>query len=115
MPLINLIITLVVVGVLLWLINAYIPMQPAIKEDPQRCRHHCRHSLAAVCLRCDRLDVWNASRLTDLCGPQPGLTSTRLRPPSLAAYRAWSARLTRSRRCSPSRCKATPKLAVTLP
>jgi len=32
MPLINLIITLVVVGVLLWLINAYIPMQPAIKK-----------------------------------------------------------------------------------
>jgi len=32
MPLINLIITLVVVGVLLWLINAYIPMQPTIKK-----------------------------------------------------------------------------------
>lgn len=32
MSLINLIITLVVVGVLLWLINAYIPMQPTIKK-----------------------------------------------------------------------------------
>jgi hypothetical protein len=32
MPLINLIITLVVVGVLLWLINSFIPMQPTIKK-----------------------------------------------------------------------------------
>ncbi|MDT8410128.1 MAG: Thivi_2564 family membrane protein [Wenzhouxiangellaceae bacterium] len=32
MPLINLVITLVVVGVLLWLINSYIPMQPTIKK-----------------------------------------------------------------------------------
>lgn len=32
MPLVNLIITLVVVGVLLWLINAYIPMEPTIKK-----------------------------------------------------------------------------------
>ncbi|MFO7762162.1 MAG: Thivi_2564 family membrane protein [Wenzhouxiangellaceae bacterium] len=32
MPIINLIITLVVVGVLLWLINAYIPMEPTIKK-----------------------------------------------------------------------------------
>ncbi len=32
MSLISLIITLVVVGVLLWLINAYIPMQPTIKK-----------------------------------------------------------------------------------
>jgi hypothetical protein len=31
MNLINLIVVLVVVGVALWLINAYIPMQPAIK------------------------------------------------------------------------------------
>lgn len=32
MPLINLIITLVVVGVLLWLINSYIPMQHTMKK-----------------------------------------------------------------------------------
>jgi hypothetical protein len=32
MSLISLIVTLVVVGVLLWLINAYIPMQPTIKK-----------------------------------------------------------------------------------
>lgn len=31
MPLINLIITLVVVGVVLWLINSFIPMQRTIK------------------------------------------------------------------------------------
>ena len=32
MPLIHLIIILVVVGVLLWLINSYIPMQSTIKK-----------------------------------------------------------------------------------
>ena len=32
MPLINLIITLIVIGVLLWLINAYIPMDGKIKK-----------------------------------------------------------------------------------
>ena len=32
MPLINVVLTLVVVGVLLWLINTYIPMQSAIKS-----------------------------------------------------------------------------------
>lgn len=32
MPLIQLIIVLVVVGVILWLINSYIPMQPTIKK-----------------------------------------------------------------------------------
>lgn len=32
MSLINLIITLVVVGVILWLINAYIPMQQTMKK-----------------------------------------------------------------------------------
>ena len=32
MSLISLIVTLVVVGVLLWLINAYIPMEPTIKK-----------------------------------------------------------------------------------
>ncbi|MDT8450331.1 MAG: Thivi_2564 family membrane protein [Wenzhouxiangellaceae bacterium] len=32
MPLINLIITLVVVGVVLWLINSYIPMQHTMKK-----------------------------------------------------------------------------------
>jgi hypothetical protein len=32
MPLINLIISLVIVGVILWLINNYIPMDPKIKS-----------------------------------------------------------------------------------
>jgi hypothetical protein len=31
MPLINLVVTLIVVGVLLWAVNAYIPMDPKIK------------------------------------------------------------------------------------
>jgi hypothetical protein len=32
MPLINLIVILIVIGVLLWLVNAYIPMDPVIKK-----------------------------------------------------------------------------------
>jgi hypothetical protein len=32
MPLLNLVIVLVVVGVVLWVINSYIPMQPTIKK-----------------------------------------------------------------------------------
>ncbi|MEO6875801.1 MAG: Thivi_2564 family membrane protein [Opitutaceae bacterium] len=32
MPLINVVLTLIVVGVILWLINAYIPMQSTIKK-----------------------------------------------------------------------------------
>ena len=32
MPLINLVIVLVVVGVVLWVINSYIPMQSTIKK-----------------------------------------------------------------------------------
>lgn len=32
MPLIQLIIVLVVVGVILWLVNSYIPMDPTIKK-----------------------------------------------------------------------------------
>lgn len=32
MPLIHLVITLIVVGVILWLINSYIPMQTTIKK-----------------------------------------------------------------------------------
>lgn len=32
MPLITLVIYLIVIGVLLWLVNTYIPMQPAIKN-----------------------------------------------------------------------------------
>ena len=32
MSLISLVITLIVVGVLLWLVNAYIPMDPKIKQ-----------------------------------------------------------------------------------
>jgi len=32
MPLINLVIVLVVVGVVLWMINSYIPMQATIKK-----------------------------------------------------------------------------------
>lgn len=33
MPLLNLIVPLVVVGVVLWLINQYIPMAPASRES----------------------------------------------------------------------------------
>ena len=32
MPLLNVVITLIVVGVVLWLINTYIPMQATIKK-----------------------------------------------------------------------------------
>ncbi|MEN9403678.1 MAG: hypothetical protein RL091_2381 [Verrucomicrobiota bacterium] len=32
MPLLNVVLTLIVVGVVLWLINAYIPMQSTIKK-----------------------------------------------------------------------------------
>jgi len=32
MPLLNVVITLIVVGVLLWLVNAYIPMEGTIKS-----------------------------------------------------------------------------------
>lgn len=32
MPLINLVVVLIVVGVLLWLVNTYIPMDPKIKQ-----------------------------------------------------------------------------------
>ena len=32
MPLLNVVLTLIVVGVVLWLINAYIPMQGTIKK-----------------------------------------------------------------------------------
>lgn len=32
MPLLNVVLTLVVVGVILWLINTYIPMQATIKK-----------------------------------------------------------------------------------
>jgi len=32
MPLLNVVLTLIVVGVLLWLINTYIPMQSTIKK-----------------------------------------------------------------------------------
>jgi hypothetical protein len=32
MPLINVVVTLIVVGVILWLINTYIPMQATIKK-----------------------------------------------------------------------------------
>ncbi|MBL0234410.1 MAG: hypothetical protein IPQ08_12180 [Chitinophagaceae bacterium] len=32
MPLVSIVITLIVVGVLLWLVNSYIPMQSTIKK-----------------------------------------------------------------------------------
>ena len=32
MPLINIVVILIVVGVLLWLVNTYIPMDPKIKQ-----------------------------------------------------------------------------------
>lgn len=45
MPLITIIITLVIAGVLLWAINTYIPMAGPIKKNPQSC---CDRPVAAA-------------------------------------------------------------------
>lgn len=47
MPLINLVIVLIVVGVLLWLVNIYIPMDRKIKNS----EYHCRRAMATAGLR----------------------------------------------------------------
>ena len=46
MPLIHVVLTLIVVGVLLWLVNSYIPMAGSIKIDLECCRNHCRGLVA---------------------------------------------------------------------
>ncbi len=51
MSLISLVITLIVVGVLLWLVNTYIPMDGKIKKNPQRRRGDLRRCAAVVYLR----------------------------------------------------------------
>ena len=47
MPLIQLLEVLIVVGVLLWLVNRFIPMQGIHQVNPERRRGHCRRSVAA--------------------------------------------------------------------
>jgi flagellar biogenesis protein FliO len=47
MPLIQLLEVLIVVGVLLWLVNRFIPMQSNIKSILKRRGSHCRGSVAA--------------------------------------------------------------------
>ena len=49
MPLIQLLEVLIVVGVLLWLVNRFIPMQGTIKSILEWCRSHCRRSVDAEC------------------------------------------------------------------
>ena len=51
MPLIQLLEVLIVVGVLLWLVNRFIPMQASIKSISEWCRGHRRGSVAAECFR----------------------------------------------------------------
>jgi hypothetical protein len=50
MPLTSLIITLIVVGVLLWLVNTYIPMDGKIKKNSQHRRGDLRRLVAVVSL-----------------------------------------------------------------
>jgi len=50
MSLIGVVLTLVVVGVLLWLLNNYVPMDAKI-ADLERGRRHRRHHLAPAGLR----------------------------------------------------------------
>ena len=54
MPLINLVIVLVVVGVILWVINSYIPMQSTIKRILNVVSGYCCYYLAVECLRTHR-------------------------------------------------------------
>jgi len=46
MPLIQILLALIVVGVLLWLVNRFIPMANSIKSILERRRCHCRGSVA---------------------------------------------------------------------
>ena len=47
MPLINLVIVLLLVGVLLWVINAYLTMDKKIKNPEYRRRRYCRAVVSA--------------------------------------------------------------------
>ena len=62
MPLIHLIVVLVVVGVILWLVNSYIPMDAKIKKNSQCGRGYCGYSLAIERIRCDRLFIRDSRR-----------------------------------------------------
>lgn len=48
MSLISLVVTLVVIGVLLWLVNTYIPMDGKIKKNPQRRRCNLRRCMVVI-------------------------------------------------------------------
>ena len=60
MPLIQLLEVLIVVGVVLWLVNRFIPMQGTIKSILNGCGCDCRGSLADECFRAVSLTVANA-------------------------------------------------------
>ena len=49
MPLIQLLEVLIVVGVLLWLVNRFIPMQGIHQVNFERRRGHCRRSVDPEC------------------------------------------------------------------
>ena len=75
MPLMNLVITLIVVGVLLWLVNRFIPMQSSIKSI-----------LNGVVVIAVVLCSWTSSassttlpRSTSVSNEQPSLSQTRAR------------------------------------
>ena len=56
--LIQLVIILVVVGVILWVINSYIPMQATIKDGPNQCRRcHSRALMAIEYLRSQQAQI----------------------------------------------------------
>ena len=46
MPLIHVVVVLVVVGVILWLVNNYIPMAVFIKSILECCGNHCSGLMA---------------------------------------------------------------------
>ncbi|MCK7504662.1 MAG: hypothetical protein MZV70_11630 [Desulfobacterales bacterium] len=62
MPLIQLVIVLVVVGVILWVINSYIPMQSTIKENIECGRGDCCDHMAVECLRTHRRPLKDSYR-----------------------------------------------------
>jgi hypothetical protein len=67
MPLIQLVIILVVVGVILWVINSYIPMQSTIKKILNVVRYYYGDCLAIKCFRIHR------KTLNDSCWEVKGL------------------------------------------
>ena len=70
MPLINLVIVLVVVGVILWVINSYIPMQSTIKRILNVVVVIASDPLAIECLRTHRKSLndsyWEVNPLEGL-------------------------------------------------